>query len=136
MSDNGRYSNKMLMFVYGVLVNDDMRFNVLGRSTTSYPANLYNYEVVTHSYAHYPTIKRKIGSITKGILFNMCDKDLVKLDRYENNLYDRIIVEVNHTQCFVYIERKIIPMTETGKQILDHLNDRIFDSKIDIDELI
>ena len=98
----------MLMFTYGTLVSDNMRFNVLGHLTTKYPATLYNYEVVTHSNAHYPTIKHKLGSITSGVLFNVCDEDLIKLDRYENNLYDRIIVIVNNTQCMTYIEREPI----------------------------
>lgn len=93
------------MFTYGTLVNDDMRFNVLGHDTTSIPANLINYEVVTHSYANYPTIKFKMGSITDGILFNVCLSDLVKLDKYENNLYNRISVIVNNTQCYAYIEK-------------------------------
>jgi len=98
----------MLMFTYGTLVSDNMRFHVLGHLTTKYPATLLNYEVVTHSNAHYPTIKRNTGSITHGVLFNVCDDDVIKLDKYENNLYDRIYVMINNTRCMTYIEREEI----------------------------
>jgi len=134
---SGNGSIKLLMFTYGTLVNDSMRFNVLGRDTAKYPASLFNYEVVTHSHAHYPTIKPKLGSITQGVLFNVDGYDLNKLDRYENNLYDRIYVMINNTRCFAYIERVIVNMTKRGQLIQEHLNDpnNIFEFESKEDEL-
>ena len=125
------------MFTYGTLTNDSIRSAVLNRVTSSIRAKLNNYEVVKHSYANYPTIKYKLGSITDGILFPVNEYDILKLDRYENSLYDRIDVMINKTQCMVYIEKPQITMTKRGQLIQDHLNDpsNLFEFKSNEDEL-
>jgi len=94
------------MFSYGTLMNDDMRSRVLGRLTNKNPAFLINYEIVDHSRANYPTIKYKLGEITQGILFIVDRDDVIKIDIYENELYERIKVTINNTNCMAYIEKK------------------------------
>ena len=127
----------MLMFTYGTLIDDNNRLSILGHNTNSFPAKLFNYELINCSNSIYLTIKHKFGSITSGILFNVNEYDLIKLDRYENNLYDRINVMVNNTQCIAYIEKPQITMTKRGQLIHDHLNDmnNLFDFMPDEDEL-
>ena len=99
------------MFTYGTLMNDEIRFRVLGKDTTKYPAELADYELKNHSYAPYLVVAEKKGSVVKGVMFKADKQDIQRLDRYENGLYDRIVVNIKGVECFTYIERKLSPPT-------------------------
>ncbi len=97
------------MFTYGTLVDNRMRSRVLGKETIPYPAELANYVLTDHSYCPFLTIKKSIGNVVKGVMFQVNDKDIKRLDQYENGLYDRITVNVkvnykSNYDSFVYIE--------------------------------
>ena len=98
------------MFTYGTLMDNSIRLRVLGKETIPYPAELSDYVLTNHSYSPFLTIKKSVGNVVKGIIFNVNDKDIKNLDRYEGGLYDRIIVnvKVNYNssyECFTYIEK-------------------------------
>jgi gamma-glutamylcyclotransferase (GGCT)/AIG2-like uncharacterized protein YtfP len=98
------------MFTYGTLIDNGIRSRVLGKETMSYPAELKDYELTIHSYCPFLTIKKSVGSVVKGIIFEVNDNDLRRLDQYENSLYDRIIVNVkvnykSDYDCYTYIEK-------------------------------
>ena len=114
-------------------MDNSIRSQVLGKDTISYPAELSDYELTNHSYAFYLTIKEKKDSFVKGVIFQVNDKDIKLLDRYENGLYDRITVNVkvnykSNYDSFAYIEKKlsdIIPINiksendASGSDIID-----------------
>ena len=98
------------MFTYGTLMDNSIRSQDLGKDTISYPAELSDYELTNHSYAFYLTIKEKKDSFVKGVIFQVNDKDIKRLDQYENGLYDRINVNVkvnykSNYDSFAYIEK-------------------------------
>ena len=101
--------NDKIMFTYGTLMNNNIRFSVLGKDTTKYPAELADYELKNHSYAPYLVVAEKKGSVVKGVMFKANKQDIQRLDRYENGLYDRVIVNIKGVECFTYVERKLSP---------------------------
>ena len=101
--------NDKIMFTYGTLMNNNIRFSVLGKDTKKYPAELADYELKNHSYAPYLVVAEKKGSVVKGVMFKADKQDIQRLDRYENGLYDRIVVNIKGVECFTYVERKLSP---------------------------
>lgn len=98
---------RQFMFTYGTLINDIIRTQVLNKYVETENAVLNNYELTNHSYAEYFVIKKKFGSIVNGVIFEVNDQDIERLDRYENGLYNRIIVRIGDKDCWTYIEKPI-----------------------------
>ncbi|KAI9295134.1 hypothetical protein K502DRAFT_232541 [Neoconidiobolus thromboides FSU 785] len=87
------------LFIYGSLQNLTVLKRVLSPKTefTLLPATLKDYKRVTVKGALYPGIYFSDGELTEGKLFkNVTEEDIVKLDRFEGEDYNRtqIVVEV------------------------------------------
>ncbi len=99
----------MKLFTYGSLMDNNRRFEVLGRNIEGKKDILDNWKLTKHSvfYDSYPAIIPQNGEFVKGIVFDVNNNDLIKLDRYETILYKKIkVLTKNNIECLVYIENQ------------------------------
>jgi len=106
----------MKLFTYGSLINDDIRLGVLGYELAGKYSVLYDYDLKQHNNCQFLTIYSKIGGMVKGMILDVTELDMARLDRYENNLYNKIKVNVEGIPCFTYIEKQIIMACNLCKQ--------------------
>tara|TARA_R110000765_G_scaffold349099_1_gene439230 strand:- start:19 stop:327 length:309 start_codon:yes stop_codon:yes gene_type:complete len=98
------------IFTYGSLMDHRVRFNVLGYSINGINDILDNYMLTDHSVfkTAYPAIIPQNNSKVNGLVFEVKEDDIIKLDRYESDLYKKIKIKTrNNIECLVYIENKI-----------------------------
>jgi gamma-glutamylcyclotransferase (GGCT)/AIG2-like uncharacterized protein YtfP len=108
MSPPGVFDEDATLFVYGSLVDEKQREEIIGRRVANWPATLPDYE---RARARYFYIRARPGSSTPGlILLKLTARDIAALDRYEEvpELYTRekIWVELADGQrirCWVYM---------------------------------
>ena len=94
------------VFVYGSLRNLQKRSDILGRKVKAATDVLDGYTLVDHSYFKvYPTIKKDESEMVIGEIFEASDEDLMKLDHYETENYERIKVKLaSGNEAITYIE--------------------------------
>jgi gamma-glutamylcyclotransferase (GGCT)/AIG2-like uncharacterized protein YtfP len=95
------------MFVYGSLLDNERRLNVLGHSIEGKSDILEDYIVDTHSVlTAYPTIIKLEGGFVNGKIFKVNNTDIENLDRYESHYYKKVEVTLKSgVMSLVYIER-------------------------------
>ena len=95
------------IFVYGSLRATPTRSAILGRKIKTTKGVLNDYKLTNHSYFKvYPTIKKEVGEMVTGEIFEVTDEDLIKLDHYETNNYRRIKVKLaSGDNVITYIEQ-------------------------------
>jgi len=99
--------NPNALFLYGSLLEEAKRMEILGRRVAVIDAHLHGYE---RRRARYFYIVRVEGASTRGlIMLNLTDEDWHRLDAYEEvpELYTREEVEVDSAngrmRCWVYL---------------------------------
>ena len=94
------------IFVYGTLMDDSVRTNVLGKNITGKNDSLSNFRLKKHSVlTSYPVVEKNDGNNVTGIVFEVDNNDLINLDRYESNYYRREIVTLDSgVNSMVYVE--------------------------------
>jgi gamma-glutamylcyclotransferase (GGCT)/AIG2-like uncharacterized protein YtfP len=106
MSDTGASA----LFAYGTLLVPEIALAVIGRLPPSRPAHLNGFAryLVTHEV--YPGLVREAGASVAGKLYiDLEERDWIRLDEYEGELYERCSVEVKlgqpqevtTAQCYV-----------------------------------
>jgi gamma-glutamylcyclotransferase (GGCT)/AIG2-like uncharacterized protein YtfP len=108
MSPQGAFDEDATLFVYGSLIDETRREEIIGRRVANWPATLPDYE---RARARYFYIRARPGSSTPGlILLKLTARDIAVLDRYEEvpELYTRekIWVELadgQRVRCWVYM---------------------------------
>jgi gamma-glutamylcyclotransferase (GGCT)/AIG2-like uncharacterized protein YtfP len=96
------------LFVYGSLIDEARRMELLGRPVATTSATLRDY---ARGRARYFYIVRQPGAVIAGLLLlDLNARDFVELDRYEElpNLYTREKIEVADAaglprRCWVYL---------------------------------
>ena len=96
------------LFVYGSLLDEARRAEVLGRKVAATPARLAGYE---RRHGRYFYIVERVGAETRGlVLSGLGERDFAVLDRYEEvpRLYTRAKVEADDASgaalgCWVYL---------------------------------
>lgn len=102
------------IFVYGTLMLGDVRERVLNKKISGEYDSLKGYRLTTHpvltSYPVIETIPEWHNHTTvDGMVFEVDNDDLIKLDRYESTYYKRINVTLESgLECMVYVENKFI----------------------------
>ena len=82
------------LFVYGTLLYSDIQLKVINRIVQGNAAVLHNYkrfQVMQHSY---PGIIKHQDSIVEGVIIQVNDEEMLLLDDYEGEEYERISVTV------------------------------------------
>tara|TARA_Y100001936_G_scaffold125864_1_gene123209 strand:+ start:167 stop:472 length:306 start_codon:yes stop_codon:yes gene_type:complete len=98
----------MMLFVYGTLIDDETRKNILKRSVLGTPATLdgYNLEEIIIENESYPAAEKRSGCLIKGLLIEITPEELERLDIYETDAYKRREVELtNGKKAWVYINK-------------------------------
>ncbi|RKY03451.1 hypothetical protein DRP77_06065 [Candidatus Poribacteria bacterium] len=97
------------LFVYGMLMNDQVTKRVTGRVFPKKPAVLEDYEKIMPGTG-YSYILPKVGSVVEGyVLYGLDGETLAKIDKYEaeGELYDRreveVIVQGRRERAFTYV---------------------------------
>ena len=97
-----------MLFVYGTLIDDETRKNILKRSVLGTPATLdgYNLEEIIIENESYPAAEKRSGCLIKGLLIEITSEELERLDIYETDAYKRREVELtNGKKAWVYINK-------------------------------
>lgn len=103
----------MNIFVYGTLREETTQRFVIGRVPESTPAILDGYKKIGLDI-----IQDMEESVFGDILTDITDEELHRLDIYESvatNLYKRITVYPNGTECIAY--QKVDPSTVINKEV-------------------
>ena len=99
------------LFVYGTLMDDTVRERVLGKYVHTSPDTLSGYIIDTHPVlTSYPVVKKSEGKWVEGVVFDVTENDLAKLDRYETIFYKKEDIVLNSgkkAQVYVENEQKI-----------------------------
>jgi gamma-glutamylcyclotransferase (GGCT)/AIG2-like uncharacterized protein YtfP len=96
------------LFVYGSLVDEGHREEILGRRVDAVAATVRNYE---RGRGRHFFVRKRLGASTAGLLvLDLSERDFAALDRYEEipMLYTRekITVELadgNAARCWIYL---------------------------------
>lgn len=84
------------LFVYGTLQLPEKLQNLLGKTPSMTPATLSGYRAGVVARADFPGIVPARGHrVTGQLLSRLQQDDLIRLDRYEGELYHRIRVAVD-----------------------------------------
>jgi len=103
-----RFDEDSTLFVYGSLVDEARRTELLGRSVVTAPAELRDYAL---GRARYFYVRAQAGAVTAGLLLlDLSARDFLALDRYEELplLYTREKIRVADAagqpqRCWVYL---------------------------------
>jgi gamma-glutamylcyclotransferase (GGCT)/AIG2-like uncharacterized protein YtfP len=96
------------LFVYGSLIDETHRAEIIGRRVEAIAATLHDYE---RGRARHYYIRQRAGVSTPGLLLlNLDDRDFATLDRYEEIpvLYTREKITVaitrdDRARCWIYL---------------------------------
>lgn len=97
------------LFVYGTLQVPAVIGRIVPRTLPAEPATLHGYRRGRVARADFPGIVPKADCSVQGqLLKQLQPEDLVLLDRYEGELYHRVMVEVvteqaTKVKCWVYV---------------------------------
>ncbi|MCS3904217.1 gamma-glutamylcyclotransferase (GGCT)/AIG2-like uncharacterized protein YtfP [Methylohalomonas lacus] len=95
------------VFVYGTLLDADLRCEVCGRSVPAAPARLPDYRRYRLRNLPYPGIVAEPGAEVVGQLLDVDARTLAALDRYEDSCYERRLLEVDseagRQRAYVYV---------------------------------
>jgi gamma-glutamylcyclotransferase (GGCT)/AIG2-like uncharacterized protein YtfP len=96
------------LFVYGTLMNDEIRENILGRVVKAKPDTLCGYSLTKHPILSlYPVVKLTDGECVDGMVFDVDVGDFPRLDHYESQFYKKINVKLTSgNDSMVYVENK------------------------------
>lgn len=84
------------LFCYGTLVIPEILHAVCGRSFPFKKASLQDYRCLLVGGQAYPGIRPEAGAVTRGVLYQgLTPRDLIKLDRYEGDMYRRSSLAVS-----------------------------------------
>jgi len=98
-----------MLFVYGTLIEDENRKNILKRSISGTPATLDGYDdskkIIIENESYTAAEKRSAGVIN-GLLIEITSEELEELDAYETDAYKRREVELtNGKKAWTYINK-------------------------------
>ncbi len=98
-----------MLFVYGTLIDDENRKNILRRSVSGTPATLNGYDdskkLIIENKSYHAAEKRS-GCLIKGLLIEITSEELEELDVYETDAYKRRQVELtNGKKAWLYINK-------------------------------
>jgi len=98
----------MKLFVYGTLLDPKFRNTLLERSVRTDTDVLKDYALISHPVLHlYPVVVPSEGDIVKGVVFEVSEMELERLDRYETEYYKRENVTLDSgVECMVYVQNK------------------------------
>ena len=97
-----------MLFVYGTLIDDETRKNILKRSVSGTPTILDGYDLkeIIIENESYPAAEKRSGCLIKGLLIEITSEELEELDVYETDAYKRREVELtNGKKAWVYINK-------------------------------
>lgn len=86
---------RVSLFVYGTLLDAPTLRAVLGRPAPLQPARLTGYQRRALRGLAYPGIVRQRGATTTGAVVHVSGRELHRLDRYEDDHYERRQVSVD-----------------------------------------
>lgn len=95
------------LFVYGTLQQPQVQHSVIGRQVKSYPDKLIGFskETVKINGKTYPIAVASDNGAIEGMVLEIEDEDLIKLDDYETKAYSRIKVHLNSGQeAWIYCQ--------------------------------
>ena len=85
----------MDLFVYGTLMAPAVWHKVVKGEYDSRPGRLHNYQRLCVAGASYPGLIASAGSAVDGVVyFDVSTSDMQRLDLFEGDEYERIMVEV------------------------------------------
>lgn len=100
------------LFTYGTLMCRDIMAAVTGRIHEGFPAQLWNYRRLRVRDENYPGIIEVGGFSVLGIVYRgISDVGLIRLDRFEGEMYERLRVVVHEpdgtrTKVFAYVVKQ------------------------------
>ena len=97
-----------MLFVYGTLIDDETRKNILKRSVSGTPTILDGYDLkeIIIENESYRAAEKRSGCLIKGLLIEITSEELKELDVYETDAYKRREVELtNGERAWVYINK-------------------------------
>ena len=98
----------MMVFVYGTLVNDVIRKNAIGRIVPGIPTTLDGYDssqIIIIENESYQAAEKNIECSIKGLMIELTDEEIWKLDVYETDAYKREEVELtNGIKAWTYLK--------------------------------
>ncbi|HLD15091.1 MAG TPA: gamma-glutamylcyclotransferase family protein [Candidatus Nanoarchaeia archaeon] len=100
-----------LLFVYGTLREKTVEREATGHTFEGIPDILegYNKKYVHLHGEPYPIIHRLDNSFVHGLILNVTKKDLAKIDKYEDKIYERVLVVLKSgKKAWVYRERELV----------------------------
>ena len=96
------------IFLYGILVEAEIQRQVLGRVLENVPDKLFGYKrsQISIENEEYPVIVPDPSSSVSGIVVNVDEIELSKIDEYETTAYKREKVKLeSNAEVWVYIAR-------------------------------
>ncbi len=119
------HGDKVDLFVYGTLMNDQHVRLLLNRRVESEPAVLHNYMRVVPPGAFYFVVKQHGATAQGRLLKNLTPEEIARLDAFEDegNLYFRRVVVVRNQEnrrrrCMTYVGNIPALQRSFGKEIL------------------
>ncbi len=119
------HGDKVDLFVYGTLMNDQHVRLLLNRRVESEPAVLHNYMRVVPPGAFYFVVKQHGATAQGRLLKNLAPEEIARLDAFEDegNLYFRRVVVVRNQEnrrrrCMTYVGNIPALQRSFGKEIL------------------
>jgi gamma-glutamylcyclotransferase (GGCT)/AIG2-like uncharacterized protein YtfP len=100
------------LFVYGTLLSKDVWTSIVSGDYSFDSAVLKGYARKKVTGKNYPGLTEQNGSTVEGqIYYNISEEDLIKLDEYEGEEYQRIKVSVlsgsgKNVVCFTYLFKR------------------------------
>jgi gamma-glutamylcyclotransferase (GGCT)/AIG2-like uncharacterized protein YtfP len=101
--------NKIIhkVFIYGTLLDKKTRLNILKREPNFIPDKVMGYSIFKikdSDNKFYPNAVSQKGSFLSGLVIDVYENELNKLDIYEGLLYKRIIIKTESgIDAWIYI---------------------------------
>ena len=94
-------ANQHQVFVYGTLLDPSTRARAIGREVPQSSHLLKDYKKISTEIngTRYPNIVSSSGDSVEGVIITLSEKELNKLDKWENKEYKRIRIN----DLFVYV---------------------------------
>ena len=98
-----------MVFVYGTLMDEKIRYEVLGRKIHGISGTVDGYDgtkTIIIENESYPAAVKNSDCSIQGLLLEITDVELEKLDIYETDAYKREEVELtNGTKAWIYLNK-------------------------------
>jgi len=103
------------LFVYGTLRCPKILQAILGRVPVSFPAVLDNHATYFVKEATFPGLVTESGSVVEGrVLGELTEQEVVQIDRYEDDFYERTPVMVAFYRQQMEAETYLVPDPQRG----------------------